>query len=110
MQQVVSGHKDTPQRTSLRDSQYQLPTRSSVDNQNLPGSSGTCSNHVSLTDQQHYPSRLQRRNGRNVDRDSGDPLGNSKHYPHGCNGGCCGPHGAQGDGEGSSPDDPYGGG
>ena len=60
-----------------------------------------------LTGQQHFPSQPLRRNGRNGNRGSDDPLGNGRHYPHRYGGGCGGPM-APGIGNGGPPDDHYG--
>ena len=56
-------------------------------------------------DQQHYPSHPLRRNSKNEDRGSGDPLGNGSYYPHRSNG-----HGGPHATPVSSDDDPYRGG
>ena len=59
------------------------------------------------TSQQHYPSHPARRNERNRDRGSGNPLGNGRHTQRFTQYG--GSHGTQGHGEDGPPDDPYGG-
>ena len=59
-----------------------------------------------LTSQQCYPFHPLRINGRNGNRDSGDPLGNGRHYPPRSNGRCDGPYGVSGSSDGGPPDDP----
>ena len=62
---------------------------------------------MSSTCQLYYHSHSPRRNDRNGDKGSGDPPGNDGHYPHRSGGGCSGPHGTPGGGDGGQPDDPY---
>ena len=95
-QQAVLGCNDIPKRMFSRDNQYQLPTRSSIDNQNPPEYGGTHPNQMPLTGKQYYLSHPSRRNGDNV---SGDPPGNGSHYPYRPSG-CGGPHGVLGCGYG----------
>ena len=45
-----------------------------------------------------------------IDRDSGDPPGNGRHYPHRSGGACGDPHGVPGVGDGGPPDKAYQGG
>ena len=59
--------------------------------------------------QQHYPSQLLRRHGRNRDRGLGDPQDNGRHYPYSSGGRCSGPHDTLGGDDDDHTDDHYGG-
>ena len=92
----------------MRDIQHQLPNRGNVGDWNPCESGGAHSSQMPQTGQQHYPSQPLRRHSGNRDGGSGDPLGYGR-YPH-RSGGCGGPYGTPGCGNGSPPDDPYTGG
>ena len=81
IQQAISECKNISQRGSLKNNQYQLPTRGNIGSQNLHESDGVLSGQKPPTGQQHYPS---------------DPL-----RTHG------GPYDTPGGGDGDPPTDTY---
>ena len=79
----------------MRGSPYQLQSKGNVVSQNLHEFGGIHLKQMPLIGQQHYPSHLLRRNGRNGDRDLSDPGGNDKQYCNRSGSGYVGPHGTK---------------